>query len=246
MKKIFLFFSVFIIMYGYTARVLPFENYNIKAAVSGKIVKTYKNFEYSYINDKVIVKIDSKKEKIDLENVKNQISLLKEEIKNQEKLLNRKKNTYLRYANLKSKSLDEKNLKFYDYMASFNQLLILKSNLSGLIDQKNRLLDVLDKKNIKFKGYLTEILVSKDDYVNPGSLIAKGYDISREKLYIYVPVGKIDDIKNKKIYINKKKSNFKIYKISKIPDEKYITSYKVELVGNGLKFGDIVDVEFLK
>jgi len=74
--------------------------------------------------------------------------------------------------------------------------------------------------------------------------VARGYDISKQKLYIYVPIDKIDSIKNKKVYINKKRSNFKIYKIWKIPDDKYITSYKVELIGKGLKFGDIVNVSF--
>ena len=61
---------------------------------------------------------------------------------------------------------------------------------------------------------------------------------------IYVPIDEIDKIKNKYIYINGKKSEFKIYKIWNVPDTQYVTSYKVELVGNGLKFGDIVKVEF--
>ena len=104
--------------------------------------------------------------------------------------------------------------------------------------------DLINKKNIRFSGYLYEIFVEKGDYVNIGRDIALGYDLSKEKIDIFVPIDKIDTIKNKKIYINGKKSNFKISKIYKVTDTKYITSYKVELVGNGLKFGDIVKVEF--
>ncbi len=59
-----------------------------------------------------------------------------------------------------------------------------------------------------------------------------------------MPINKIDLIKNKVVYINGKKSNFKISKIYKVTDPKYITSYKVELIGNGLKFGDVVRINF--
>jgi len=243
MKKFLLFF-IFIYLYGYMAKVEPFDTFNIKASVSGKVIATFKNLEAENINNKIIVKLDSNQEEIDLKNTISQIKILKEEIKNQEKIVKRKKETYLRYKRLKSKSVDEKNMKFYDYIASFNQLLVLKSNLATLEDKKEKLLDILNKKNIKFTGYLTEIVVSKGDYVNPGVLVAKGYDVSKQKLYIYVPIDKIDTIKDKTVYINNKKSNFKIYKIWKVPDIKYVTSYKVELIGNGLKFGDIVNVSF--
>ena len=244
MKKIILFLNIFIFIYGYSAKVEPFDTYIIKADVSGKVIQTFKNLEAQNINNQIIVKLDSNQERIDLKNTVSQIEILKDEIKNQEKLVKRKKDTYLRYKKLKSKSIEDKDRKFYDYIASLNQLLNLKSTLDNLIDKRDKLLDILNKKNIKFSGYLSNILVSKDDYVNPGAIVARGYDISREKLYIYVPIDQIDQIKNKKIYINKKKSNFKIYKIWKVPDIKYITSYKVELVGKGLKFGDIVNISF--
>jgi hypothetical protein len=79
--------------------------------------------------------------------------------------------------------------------------------------------------------------------VAPGVLIAEVYDISKEKLIIYVPIDKIDIIK-KQLLINGKKSNFKVYKVWDVPDSEYITSYKVEIVGRGLKMGDIVKVDF--
>ena len=69
-------------------------------------------------------------------------------------------------------------------------------------------------------------------------------DIKRVKLTIYVPIKKIESIKGKKIYINGKESNFVIDKIYKVADEKFITGYKVELVGNYPTLSDIVKVEF--
>jgi len=244
MKKLIVFVAV--LLFSYSARVEPFDTFNIKASVGGKVIKTYKNLEDENLKNSLIVKLDDKQELIELKNIKNQIEILKQKIKNQKEIVKRKKSIYERYKHLKTKSLETKNMKFYDYINAKNQLLTLQSSLSNLIANKEKLQDIINKKNIKYSGYLSEITVSKDDYVAPGMIVAKGYDISRQKLYIYVPINKIDTVKNKKIYINNKLSNFKIYKTWIVPDSKYITSYKVELIGNGLKFGDIVDVEFKK
>ena len=242
MKKLILFLAV--VLFGYEAKVEPFDTYVIKASVGGEVIKTNKNLEAKNLKNALIVKLDDKVEIADLKNIQNQIDILKREIKNQQEIVKRKKAIYLRYKKLSSKSVEQKNVKFYDYMASFNQLLNLKSNLSNLNDQKVKIKDLLNKKNIKFSGYLYEITVSKGDYVAPGVKIALGYNISKEKIDIFIPIDKINSIKNKVIYINGKKSGFKIYKIWNMTDTKYITSYKVELVGKGLKLGNIVKVEF--
>ncbi len=242
MKKLLILAGVF--LFGYTARVLPFETYNIKANAGGEVVKTCKNLEAKNIKNRLIVKLDDNQERIELNNTISQINILTEEIKNQKEIVKLKKDTYNRYKKLSTKSKDEKNMKYYDFIGAENQLLALKSNLSNLISQKNKLLDIINRKNIKFSGYLSEITVSKDGYAAPGMIIAKGFDISKEKLYIYVPVDNTENINNKKVYINNKISKFKIYKIWKTPDSKYITSYKVELTGRGLKFGNVVNVSF--
>jgi hypothetical protein len=242
MKKLIIFVAIF--LFAYDAKVLPFDEYDVKSAVSGRVVFANKNLEAKNLKNTLIVKIDDYQEKVDINNTLTQINILKQEIKNQKSIVKRKKETYLKYKNLKTKSKLEKDLKFYDYMSAYNQLLNLKSQLSNLKDNLKKLKDIVNKKNIKINGYLYKIYINKNDYATPGKIIAKVFDISKQKLYIYVPIDKIDFIKNKLIYINGKLSNFKITKIWKIPDEKYITSYKVELVGNGLKFGDVVDVEF--
>ncbi|GAX87943.1 conserved hypothetical protein [Lebetimonas natsushimae] len=244
MKKIIIFISA--LLFAYDAKVVPFDEYDVKAAVSGKVIYANKNLEAKTLKNRTIVKLDDYQEKADINNTITQIDFLKQEILNQEKTVKRKKETYLKYKNLKTKSQIEKDLKFYDYMNSYNQLLNLKQQLSNSISSLKKLKDIVNKKNIKISGYLYKIYINKGDYATPGRLIAKVYDVSKQKLYVYVPIDKIETIKNKKIYINNKLSNFKISKIWKISDEQYITSYKVELTGNGLKFGDIVDVEFKK
>jgi multidrug resistance efflux pump len=76
----FIIFAVF--LYSYSAKVEPFEVYKIKSAVNGSVV-FYKKAEANLFKG-LLVKIDDNNEKIELENLKTQANLLKEEIKNQE------------------------------------------------------------------------------------------------------------------------------------------------------------------
>jgi len=243
MKKIIGLILVTIFLFGYKSKVEPFEIYNIKAVVNGKVVMVNKDLEATNIKNKLIVKIDDTDNKIDLENLQRQLELLKEQINNQKLIVKRKEDIYKRYEKLKTRSQTEKDSKFFDYISSLNQLINLKSQYSNTLANIKKIKDIISKKSIRANGYLFKIYVKKDDYVNLGSLIANVYDISKQKLTIYIPINQIENIKNKKIYINAKESNFKIYKIWNVTDDKFVTSYKVELIGNGLKFGEIVDIE---
>ena len=244
MRYLIIFLSIF--LFGYEAKVEPIYTYNLKSSVNGRVILVNKNLESKNLKNSLIIKLDDKVELAELKDINNQINILKKEIENQKEVVQRKKELYEKYKILKSKSLQEKDVKFFDYIASKNQLLSLKSKLSSLFSQKEKIKDLIDKKNIKFSGYLYSILVEKGDYVGIGTPVALGYDISKEKIDIYVPIDKIDEVKNKIVYINSKKSNFKISKIYKVTDTKYITSYKVELTGNGLKIGEVVRVDFKK
>ncbi len=242
MKKfIFLFTAVFI--FAYEAKVEPFDIYKIKASVGGKVIKANKNLEAENVQNTEIVKIDDRQNLIDLKNLQAQIKILKEEIVNQSTVVKRKKSVYEKYKNLKTKSRLEKDLKFYDYINAQNQLLNLNSQLNTDIAGIEKLKDTINKKHVKADGYIYKIYVNRGDYATPGMLIADIYDISKQKLTIYVPVNEAGDLKNKKVYINSKQGKFKIYKIWSVPDTRYVTSFKVDLVGNGLKFGNIVNVE---
>jgi len=242
--RFFIFFiAVKIFAYTFMAKVEPYEIYNIKSSVSGSVVFVNKELESKNVKNKLLVKIDDIKDKINFQNIKQQIKLLNQEIINQQQVVKRKKELYLKYKKLKTKSIEQKNQKFYDYINAYNQLLNLKNQLANLVAQKKSLEDTINKKNIKVSGYVYKIYVNKGDFVNPGSLIAKIEDISKQKLTIYVPLSLKKVIKTKNIFINDKKSNFKVNKIFNDTDEKYVTSYKVELVGSGLNLGEVVKIE---
>jgi len=240
MKKTLLLLSA-VLLFGYEAKVEPFDTYKIKSSVAGSVVLSNKNLEAVNVKNGLLVRLDTKKDMIDLNNLKKQAEILKQEIKNQEELVKRKKEEYETYKNLKTKSKTQKNLKFYDYINAYNQLLNLKSNLQNTIASIDKLKDTINKKNIKATGYVYKIYPNVGDYLAPGVVVADVYNVSKEKIILYVPLN--EKIKPR-VYINGKPSNFKIYKKYSVPDSKYITSYRVELVGKGLKIGEIVKVEF--
>ncbi|GAB6044975.1 hypothetical protein JCM11957_05730 [Caminibacter profundus] len=242
MKKFFILLGA-IVLFAFNARVEPFDVFLIKSSVAGSVTAIKKEVEAKEYKG-IIVKIDDKQEQIELKNLKTQAKFLKEEIKNQELIVKRKYDTYKRYEELKTKSLDEKNIKFYDYISAKNQLINLKTQLNNTLSSIEKLKDTINKKNIIVNGYINKILVNKGDYIAPGTPIVEVDDIKKQKLVIYVPIDEIENIKNKKIYINNKPSNFRVYKVWVVPDSKYITSYKVELIGSGLKLGEIVKVSF--
>ncbi|MEO1958734.1 MAG: hypothetical protein ABGX23_04190 [Nautiliaceae bacterium] len=240
MRFFMMFLGSVLFLFAYSAKVEPFDVYEVASPVAGQVIKVRKDKEAQVFKGE-LVKIDDAVDKIELRNINAQIDILKSEIQNQASIVRRKYETYLRYKALKTKSLEEKNLKYYDYMLAKNQLLSLKSQLSNLEADRAKILDTINKKSIKVNGYVNQIYVDKYNYVTPGAKIAEVDDISKEKLTIYIPIDKMKRFKE--VYINGKKSNFKVYKTWIVPDKKYVTSYKVELVGSGLRIGEIVEVE---
>jgi len=231
------------ILFGYYGKVEPYQTYNIKADVSGKVIKVDKSKEATNYKG-IVIKIDDYQNRIDLKNLQAQLRNFENIKLAQQKIVNKKYHTYKIYKTLKTKSQIEKDLKFYDYENSLIALNQTKNTISNLKAQIAKLRDTIAKKSISFKHYIYKIDVNKGDYVSFATPIATTMNITKVKIDIYVPIDKINSIKNKKIYINGKLSDFKIDKIYKIADTKYTTSYKVELIGKYPKISDIVKVEF--
>ena len=231
------------LVFGYYAKVEPLNIYNIKSDISGKIVEVNKSCEARSCQN-IVIKVDDYQDRINLQNLKTQLKNFKKILKSQIQILNKKKKIYEVYKKLNSKSQLDKDMKFYDYQNSLIAVAQTKNTISNIKAQLLNLEDVVKKKNISFSHYIYKIDVNKGDYIVPGSLLATTMDINKVKLDIYVPINKISTIKNKKIYINGKISDFKIDKIYKVADEKFVTSYKVEIVGKYPTISDIVKVEF--
>lgn len=216
----------------YYAKLEPFESFSVKSSVSGKVTYSNEKVEGNIAKNDLIIEIDSVINTIDLEQSLKKLELINEMIKIEN--LN-----YERLNKVTSKSQFEKDtqkLKVINY----------ESTKADLVTKIETLKDTLKNKKLMEKSkYISNIYVKEGDYVNPGTALYDAKDISKAKLEIYVPIDSIEDIKNKKIYLDGQESNIKINKIYNVADEKHISSYKVQLlVDNPKVFSRLVKIEF--
>jgi len=91
--------------------------------------------------------------------------------------------------------------------------------------------DRLSKKRFTIKGrFLNELLVHKRDFVTAGTPIAVVDDLTKAKLVIYLNEDELENIENRRVYIDGSKTDLKISKVWKVADKKFISSYRVEIL----------------
>ena len=109
-----------------------------------------------------------------------------------------------------------------------------------------RLQKSIADKQVVAKGFvLYELLVQKGAFVNPATPLATVADVSKALLNIYVDAKVLEDITKKSIYIDDKKTDYKISRIWPIADGVNISKYRVQIIINPPKlFSKLVKVEF--
>ncbi|MEA3314802.1 MAG: hypothetical protein U9Q30_02950 [Campylobacterota bacterium] len=201
---------------SYYSKVEPINNYEIKSSVSGKVVLTNNQLESSYVKDDTIIKIDSYINEIELRNSQKKLEILRN-------IRDIEEDTLRSFNKVSSKSKFDKDLQKI-------KILNIKSNITDLETKIETLKDTINKKNlIENNKYIYDISVKVGDFVNPGTLLYTAIDISSAKLTIFISKDNIKDIKNKKIYLDDKETDFKVSKLYKIADKKHISSYKCEI-----------------
>ena len=220
----------------YFSTIEPYEKHTISSEADGRVVLVNKTKEYSFINqNETILKLDIKDESIVLNTLQNSLVLQKD-------IVNIKESNYKNKFKVRQLSLYDKNQeKLY--------LIEAKQTLENMKrDIKNEQNKILKKVfNVKDK-YLGEIYVSTDEYVTSGTKLYTLYDFSKFKLEVFIRNQDINTIKGKAIFIDDKKTDFVIEKISHVRDEKRVSTYKVILSKVNTKtntyFGKVVKVEF--
>lgn len=214
------------------AKLEPVDSYEIKSAVSGKIIFSNKDIEGKKANNTKVIEIDSYVDRVDLEQSLRKLDAIDEMIDLQNK-------NYQRLLKIKSRSGYEKdNQKINVVNLEVNKADML-INIANLRDS------IKNKKLIEKDYYIYNIEVNEGDYVTPGTLLYEAKDLSKGKLEIFVPILDIDSIKNKTIYLDGEKTDIKIDKIYDVADSKHISSYKVEIVVDKPKqFSKLVKIEF--
>jgi len=242
------------------AKVEPFETITLKSAVSAQVTKANTSLEGTTVSA-TFIKLDDKLDHSKIASSKASLQLIKNMIHTNNQILsalnesmNMQEVYHSRILNIASASKTQKDNAFYAFTNSQTQYFSTKEKIDNLKKQKLdlnyeiiRLKDSISKKSIKIKNkFLYKLLVNKGDFVNMGTPLAKIQDLSKGKLVLFLESEELKDIKSKTIYIDGQVSKFKISKVWKVADEKFISSYRTEIVIDNPEksFSKLLKVEF--
>ena len=198
------------------AKVEPYESVILKSAVSALVMDVDLDAEGSVVDQKRVIYLDDRLDKINLKTSKENLLILEETLKRQESY-------FQRIDKLKTTSTAQKDNAFYTFASTKTQYLDMQYKIAQLEDS-------IEKKSIVLNQmYLYEIMVRKGDYVSPGSPLATVADISRAKLVFFLEPAELEQIEDKAVYLNGKKTEYKVDKVWRVADEKFISSYRAEI-----------------
>jgi len=256
---LFLLSSMALFAKEYYSKVAPYDLLTISSNVSGQVMFVDEKSEGQLLGKKAYIKIDDKLDRIELNNVRKKIALLKNTLKlnekmqkNYEEILAKKQKNYDNIKELKTKSSIEKDREFYDLVSTQNTLIStakevdnLKVQINDLNLRSEQLRKSISDKSQSAKGYVLYALsVKKGQVVNPGMMLSQVADISKAKLTIYLNARDMKDAKSKVIYLDGKKTDYKIDRLWEIADAIHLSSYKAEIIIKAPKhFSELMKVE---
>lgn len=245
----------------YFAKAEPVDTFALKASVSGLVVKAEESKEGKVSDGSVVIMIDDKIDRVDLEASKeklvfleNNIKLAKQSSSNAYKAMKIDSENYKRVKDLSTYSKVQKDTKLLSSINASNSYIQSKTNLENLktqhLDLKvkiARLEDSIEKKNIQVDAglYIYKLYPNVGDFVTMGSPLLDAADTSKARLTIFVTKEDLFGIEDKKIYIDGKETNYKIDKLWRIADTQNISAYKTEIVIDKPEvFSKLMKVEF--
>ena len=198
------------------AKVEPYESVVLKSAVSALVMDVDLEAEGSVVDQKRVIYLDDRLDKINLKTSNETLLILHETLKRQESY-------FQRMDKLKTASTTQKDNAFYSFASAKTQYLDMQYKIAQLEDS-------IEKKSIVLNHmYLYEIMVRKGDYVTPGSPLASIVDASRAKLVLFLEPSELEEIEQKTVYLNGEKTEYKVDKVWRVADEKFISSYRAEI-----------------
>lgn len=243
----------------YYSKVEPYEIRTIASNVSGMVLFTDDNMIGKKLSSKIFIKIDSLLDEEELKAVdkklvyqKNTLLLNEKMLQNLQKMLVKKRKNYKKIENLKIKSSIEKDKEFYDvvssensYLAAQKEINTLKVNIADLQLRKEQLIKSIQDKHISANNFiLYDISVKAGQSVSLATPLAKVADTSKALLTIYLDEDDLTNLKDKTIFLDDKKTSYKISRISYIADEKNISKYKAQIIIEPQKiFSKLVKIE---
>ena len=233
MKSVLLIFAPFLLFAKiHYAKVEPYETAVLKSAVSALVVDVDLAAEGSVVDQKRVIYLDDRLDKINLKASQENFIILHETLKRQEAY-------FQRIDKLKTASIAQKDNAFYNFASAKTQYLDMGYKIAQLKDS-------IEKKSIVLhRMYVYEIMVRQGDFVSPGTPLAKVVDIDRAKLVLFLEPSEVDEIEKKEVYLNDQKTQYKVNKVWKVADEKFISSYRAEIyiAAPEMSFSKLMKVE---
>ncbi len=228
----------------YYAKVEPFETIMMKSSVSALVVDVNLDAEGKMLDGTRIVQLDDALDKVNLEASKKSVKLLQEMLDINQDIatslsdtVNRQEGYYKRINKLSTASKTQKDNAYSSFTTAKTQYLGTKEKIVNLEKQIldmhykiAQLEDVITKKSLILNHqYLYKLFVRKGDFVAPGSTLAQVMDASRAKLVLFLEPEELDNIEQKIVYLDGEKTDYKVDKVWKVADEKFISSYRAEI-----------------
>jgi len=247
MKVLTILFLMFSMSFAkvYYSKVEPYEIRDISSNVSGVILFTDEDMIGKKLTSKAYINIDDVLDKKELFFVKEKlvrlrgmVSVNESVLRNLEESLKKKRANYKRIESLKIKSVVEKDREFHDLINSENQflntqkeILNLKVQITDLKLREAHLARSVEDKNLTAKDFiLYSILVKVGQVVGVATPLAQVADISKAKLTIYLDESDVLDAKARVVYIDGKKTDYKISRMLNIADSKNISKYMAQII----------------
>ena len=244
----------------YYSKAEPFRVYMLQSNVAGLVVKSNEDLEGKKLSKEAFIIIDDEIDQKELKllkqkkvNLQNSIALNEKMEKNLSLVIAKKNDNYERIKDLPIKSNVEKDKEFFDLSNTQNQQLStlekLESISSSLRDTELRLEQLrhtVQDKYIRAENMvLYKLYVKKGQVVAPGMNLAEVADVSKAKLTIFLNSDELDGIKDKKIHLNGKETDYSVDKVWPLSDSEHISSYKTEiLIASPKQFSTLYKIEF--
>jgi multidrug efflux pump subunit AcrA (membrane-fusion protein) len=263
LKILIVLFLTFNILFAkvYYAKVEPYELRNISSNVSGLVTYANEDLIGRKLDNKPYIRIDSELDKKELKYINDKLQYIGKMIDANENILQnlntsleKKRKNYKKFIGLKFKSSLAKDKEYYNLIQSENlnlntqkEIQNLKIKATDLKLRKAKLQRSLRDKNLVANGFiLYEILVKAGQVVGISTPLAKIADISRARLSIYLDARDVENAKNKIIFIDSLRTNYKITSILNIADSRNISKYMAQIIIPSPKlFSKLVKIELI-
>ena len=235
---------LFVMAKVHYAKVEPFETIMMKSSVSALVVDVKLELESTVVNGKSIIHLDDSLDKVNLEGSKKSAVLLKEMLEINQDIarslsdtVGRQEGYYNRINKLSTASKTQKDNAYSSFTSAKTQYLGTKEKIVNLekqiLDMNYKIAqleDIIAKKSLVLNNkYLYKLMVRKGDFVAPGSTLAQVMDATRAKLVLFLEPDELLELDQKIIYLDGKKTEYKVDKVWRIADEKFISSYRAEI-----------------